>query len=62
MRAYHVTIVLPDGSHVVDVNLYRGAGDAATYAINTFPEAAKVSVLRLLTVLLGGAHRMEAKA
>jgi hypothetical protein len=62
MRSYHVNIVMPDGSHCCHVGLYRTAGDAATYAINTFPEAARIVVLRLTTVLLGGAHRMEAKA
>ena len=55
MRSYHITITMPDASQGVHVDLYPHGAAAALRAACLFPDAAKISVLRLTTVLLRGA-------
>lgn len=54
MHSYHVTIHMPDGSHGVHCALYPHGGAAAERAIELFPDAARIEVMRLATVLLHG--------
>jgi hypothetical protein len=58
MHSYHVTIVMPDGSRGRHIGLYRDCAAAALRAIDLFPDAARIVVLRLTTVLAG---RLPAK-
>ena len=60
MHSYHITITMPDGSEGVHVNLYRHGAAAALRAAILFPDAAKISVLRLSTKLLRSAPREAA--
>ena len=52
MRSYHLLITLADGSQVRHCDLYHDGAAAALRAIDLFPDACKVNVLRLTTVLL----------
>lgn len=52
MRSYHITITMPDGSEGVHVSLYHDGAAAALRAASLFPDAAKITVLRLSTKLL----------
>lgn len=54
MYSYHITITMPNAHQGVHVGLYPHAAAAAMRAASLFPDAAKISVLRLLTVLLRG--------
>ncbi|SDM56703.1 hypothetical protein SAMN05428957_10862 [Oryzisolibacter propanilivorax] len=45
---------MPDGSHGVHCALYPHGGAAAERAIVLFPDAARIEVMRLATVLLHG--------
>lgn len=60
MHSYHITITMPDGSEGVHVNLYPHGAAAALRAAILFPDAAKISVLRLSTKLLRSAPREAA--
>ena len=60
MHSYHITITMPDGSEGVHVNLYTHGAAAALRAAILFPDAAKISVLRLSTQLLRSAPREAA--
>lgn len=60
MRSYHITITMPDASQGVHVGLYPHGAAAALRAACLFPDAAKISVLRLTTVLLRGANQEAA--
>jgi len=46
MRAFLVRIVMPDGSAGEHHGLYRSGFDAVLFAIDIFPEARRISVLR----------------
>ena len=60
MHSYHITITMPDGSEGVHVNLYPHGAAAALRAAILFPDAAKISVVRLSTKLLRSAPREAA--
>ncbi len=52
MRSYHVLITMADGSQGRHCDLYHDGAAAAMRAIELFPDACKIDVLRLTTVLL----------
>ncbi len=54
MHSYHITITMPDASRGAHVGLYPHGAAAALRAASLFPDAAKISVKRLTTVLLRG--------
>lgn len=56
MRAYHVTITMPDGSKGLHLGRYHDSASAADRATALFPEASSIDVLRLSS-LLAGARR-----
>ena len=60
MRSYHITITMLDSSQGVHVDLYPHGAAAALRAAFLFPDAAKITVLRLTTVLLRGANQEAA--
>ena len=60
MHSYHITITMPDASQGVHVDLYPHGAAAALRAAFLFPDAAKITVLRLTTVLLRGANQEAA--
>lgn len=60
MHSYHITITMPDGSQCVHVSMYHDGAAAALRAANMFPDAAKITVLRLSTKLLRSARKEAA--
>lgn len=54
MIRYHVTITMGDGSQGKHCDLYPHGAAAALRASELFPDAAKIDVRRLTTVLLRG--------
>lgn len=58
MYSYHITFTMDDGSQGNHCDLYPDGAAAAERAIELFPDACKIDVLRLSTVLLRqpGAH------
>ncbi len=61
MRSYHVTITMPDGSQGRHCDLYPHGAAAALRAADLFPDAAKLDVKRLSTVLLRSARQPHGK-
>lgn len=57
MHSYHVTIIMADGSQGRHCGLYPHGAAAALRAAGLFPNAAKLNVKRLATVLLRGPRR-----
>lgn len=56
MHSYHVTIFMADGSRGVHVGLYHDSAAASSFAIDAFPDATRIAVMRLTTVLGLEAH------
>lgn len=54
MRSYHVTITMRDGSTGTHCDRYPDGAAAARRATDLFPDAAKINVLRLTTLLARG--------
>lgn len=52
MRSYHITITMSDGSEGIHCGLFQHGAAAALRAAGLFPDACKLKVLRLSTVLL----------
>ena len=52
MHSYHITITMADGSQGEHCDLYPDGATAGLRAIELFPNAHKIDVLRLSTVLL----------
>ena len=52
MHSYHVLITMADGSQGRHCDLYHDGAAAAERAMALFPDARKIDVLRLSTVLL----------
>ena len=52
MHSYHITCTRDDGSQGEHCDLYPDGADAGLRAIELFPDAYKINVLRLSTVLL----------
>lgn len=62
MHSYHVTAIMADGSKGGQhCGLYPHGAAAALRAAGLFPNAAKLNVKRLATVLLCGARRPHGK-
>lgn len=57
MFSYHVTITMGDGSQGQHCDLYPHGAAAAMRAVELFPDAAKIDVLRLSTALCRGLSR-----
>jgi len=57
LRAYHVTIHLPDGQRRVQADLCLDSATAADHAAALYPSAQRLDVHRLVTVLTGGVAR-----
>ena len=52
MHSYHVLIDLGDGTHARHCDLYPHGAAAALRVSDLYPQAVKIDVLRLTTVLL----------
>ena len=62
MHSYHVTVIMADGSKGGQhCDLYPHGAAAALRAASLFPDAAKLNVKRLATVLLRGPRRPNSK-
>lgn len=61
MHSYHVTIIMADGSKGQHCGLYPHGAAAALRAAGLFPDAAKLNVKRLATVLLRCPRRPHGK-
>ncbi|OGT57893.1 MAG: hypothetical protein A3E01_05315 [Gammaproteobacteria bacterium RIFCSPHIGHO2_12_FULL_63_22] len=59
MHSYHITITMPDGSQGCHCDLFPHGAAAALCVADLFPQACRIDVLRLTTVLLRG-NRKEA--
>ena len=57
MHSYHITITMTDASQGVHVGFYQHGAAAALRAAGLFPDAAKIDVRRLSTVLLRGPRK-----